>query len=71
MFPHRHFGSWDILAEGIFGGMDILAWDITATKHFSTWIFWNLAKQYGHFLLRHFGSWATAMKYPSVEMSHC
>ena len=29
--------------------MNILAQDILAPEHFSTWIFWHLAKQYGRF----------------------
>ena len=45
----RNFRHWDILAEEIFGAMDVSARDILAPEHFGTWIFWHLAKQYGHF----------------------
>ena len=63
--PCRHTGTWtfhrhghfdtrtfqheDILAKGIFNAMDISAWDISATEHFSIWIFWHLEKQYKRF----------------------
>ena len=63
-WPWGHTGTWtfrlhghfdrtfqhrDILAQGIFGAMDISAWDISVSEQFSTWIFWHLAKQYGRF----------------------
>ena len=35
----RMFWHGDILAQGIFGTMDILARDILAPEHFGTWIF--------------------------------
>ena len=34
---------------GTFQHGDISARDISAPEHFGTWIFWHLAKEYGHF----------------------
>jgi hypothetical protein len=48
-FRHKNFSQGDILAQGFFGTMDVLARDISALEHFGTWIFWHLAKQYGRF----------------------
>ena len=44
-FNTRTFRHWDILEEGSFGAMDILAQDILAPDHFGTWMGWHLAKQ--------------------------
>ena len=48
------FGLADALAHGHFGTRNFLhhgclARDMSAPEHFGTWIFWHLAKQYGHF----------------------
>ena len=61
-----------ILAQGIFGTMDVSAWDILAPEHFGTcmdilvpckaiWTFWH----------RHFGTCATMPECSCVEMSPC
>ena len=47
--------------------MTILAQDILAPEHFSTWIFWHLAKQYGRFGT-HFGTCANVPKRPPSDM---
>ena len=48
-FDLGNFRQGEFSAQGIFGTMDISARDISAPEHFSTWIFWLLAKQYGCF----------------------
>ena len=68
-FDTRTFQHGGILAQGIFGAMDVSARDILASKCFGTLIFWHLAKQFGHFLHRHFGTCATVPKCPCAEMS--
>ena len=43
------FRRKDFFAWGHFGTMGVSAQDISAPEHLGTWIFWHLAKQYGHF----------------------
>jgi hypothetical protein len=49
--------------------MDVLAWNISATEHFGTWIFWHLAKAIWTFRHRHFGTFATVPKCPCAKKS--
>ena len=65
-FQHGEFSAW-----GIFWHEEFLA-----LEHFSTWLFWHLAKQYGHsstdisgpvLLCRN----VHVPKYPSAENSSC
>ena len=48
-FDTRTFWHRDILAQVIFGTMDVSARDISAPEDFRTWMFCRLWNQYGHF----------------------
>jgi hypothetical protein len=64
---HGHFVSMDVSTQGLFGT------DISAPEHFGTWIFWHLAKQYGHFSPDIFAPahLRYCAKCPCAEMSPC